>query len=82
MMLIVFGYVLLTKLSFRILFLFSITCTPVTGRGGRSHFFQIRLRTCSIIFESGSGNFSNLTIRLLFIFRLPLIEPKFTHVFT
>jgi len=26
-----FGYVLLTKLSFRIFFLLSITCAPVTG---------------------------------------------------
>jgi len=34
--------------------------------GGRSHFF--RLRTCFKILESGSGsgNFSNLRIRLLF----------------
>jgi len=37
------------------------------SRGGRSHFFRLRLRTCSKIFdsvhESGSGNFSNLKIR-------------------
>jgi len=26
-----FGYILLTKLSFHILFIFIITCTPVTG---------------------------------------------------
>jgi len=36
--------------------------------GGRSHFF--RLRSCSKIFESGSGNFSNLRIRLLFRLRI------------
>jgi len=33
-------------------------------RGGQSHFFKLRLRSCSKIFESGSGNFSNLSIRL------------------
>ena len=54
-------------------------------RGGRSHFF--RLRSCSKISESrsGSGNFSNLWIRLLFRHRLPSIQPKCfflrTHVF-
>ena len=32
--------------------------TPeVCSRGGRSHFFRVRLRSCSKIFESGSGNF-------------------------
>jgi len=38
------------------------------GRGDRSQFF--RLRSCSKIFESGSVNFSNLRIRLLFRIRL------------
>ena len=42
-------------------------------RGGRSHFFRLRLCSCSNIFESGSGswsgNFSNLMIRLLFRLR-------------
>jgi len=36
-------------------------------RGGPSHFFRNRIRSCPKIFESGSGNFSNLG------FRLPLI---------
>jgi len=34
--------------------------------GGRSHFFRLRLRSCSKIFESGSGNASNLRIRIPF----------------
>jgi len=42
----------------------------VFSRGGRSHFFRLRLRSCSNIFESGSGNFSDLRIRLLFRLRL------------
>jgi len=33
-------------------------------RGGRSHFFRLRLRTCSKISESASGYSSNLRIRL------------------
>jgi len=55
----------------------------VTTRGGRSHFFRLRLRPCFKIFESGSGygNFSDLKIRLLFRLRLPSIHPKFTHAF-
>jgi len=28
-------------------------------KGGRSHFFRLRLRSCSKMFESGSANFSN-----------------------
>jgi len=50
---------------------------------GRSHFFRLRLHTCSKMFESGSwfGNFSNMRIRLLFRLRLPSIQPKFTHAF-
>ena len=39
-------------------------------RGGRSHFFRLRLRSWSKILESGSGNFSNLRTRLLFRLRL------------
>jgi len=35
-------------------------------RGGQSHFFRLRLCSCFKIFESGSGNFSNLRIRILF----------------
>ena len=52
-------------------------------RDGRSHSFSLRLRSCSKIFETGygSGNFSNLRIRLLFRLRLPSIQPKFNHVF-
>ena len=45
----------------------------VETRGGQSHFFWLRLRSCSKIFESGSGsgsgNFSILSIRLLFRLR-------------
>jgi len=51
-------------------------------RGGRSRFFRLRLRSCSKIFESrsGSGDFSNLKIRLLFKLRLqPSIQPQFTQ---
>ena len=33
-------------------------------RGGRCHVFRLRLPSCSKIFESGSGNSSNLRIRL------------------
>jgi len=53
-------------------------------RGGRSHFFRLRLRSCSKTFESesGSGNLSNLRIRILFRLRLPSIQPKFTNAFT
>jgi len=43
------------------------------SRGGWSHgrsLFRLRLRSCSKILESGSGNFSNLRIRLLFRLRL------------
>jgi len=62
-------------------------CYWVCNRGGRSHFLRLRLRSCSKIFESGSGsesgNFSTLRIRLLFRLRLQSsIQPKFTHVFT
>jgi len=43
-------------------------------RGGRSHFFRLRLRSCLKLFESwsgsGFGNFSNLRIRILFRLRL------------
>ena len=55
-----------------------------TNRGGRSHFVRLWLRSCSKIFESGSGwgNFSNLRTRLLLTFQLPSIKLKFTHVFT
>jgi len=52
------------------------------ARGGRSHFFRLRLRSCSKIFESGSGNISNFSIWLLFTLRLPSIQPKSTHVFS
>jgi len=40
--------------------------------GGRSHFFRLRLRSCSKIFQfgSGSGNSSILRIRPLFGLRL------------
>jgi len=56
--------------------------TVVDCRGGRSHFFRLRLGSCSKIFESWSGNSSNLKIRLLFKLRLQsLIQQKFTHVF-
>ena len=57
-------------------------CRRWPGRGGQSHFFRIQLRSCSQIFESGSGIFSNLRIRLLFRLQVPSIQPKFTHVFT
>jgi len=42
------------------------------ARGGRNHFFRLRLRSCFKTFESGSGsgNFSILRIRLLFRLRL------------
>ena len=51
----------------------------------KPHFFRLRLRSCSKIFESGSeswsGNSSNLRIRLLFRLRLQsLIQPKFVMV--
>ena len=39
-------------------------------RGVQSRFFRLRLRSCSKIFESGSGNFSNIRIGLLFRLRL------------
>jgi len=42
----------------------------VASRGCRSHFFRLRLRSCHKIFESGSGKFLNLRIRLLFRLRL------------
>jgi len=57
-------------------------CRPgPTFRGGRSHFFRLRLRSCSKIFwsgsESGSCTFSNVRIRLLFRLRLPSpIQPN------
>ena len=51
-------------------------------RDDRNHFFRLRLRLCTKMFESGSGNFSNLRIRLLFWLRLPSIQSKFTNVFT
>ena len=55
-------------------------------RGGRSHFFRLRLRSCSKIFESGSvsgsGNFSNVRIRLLFRLRLQSRKPKITNGLT
>ena len=53
-------------------------------RGGRSHFFRLGLRSCSKVFESGfgSGNFSNLRIRLLFRLRLPSMEPGIHTCFT
>jgi len=55
----------------------------VESRGGRSHFFRRRIRSCSKIFESGSGNFFNLRIRLLIRLRLQSsIQPLFTYVFT
>ena len=43
-------------------------------RGGWSHFFRLRIRSCSNIFESGSGsgNFSNL--RICPLFRLATIN--------
>ena len=50
----------------------------VCTRGGRSHFFRLRLCSCSKIFESGpgSGSSSNLRIRLLLRIRLQsLIQP-------
>jgi len=43
------------------------------ARGVLSHFIRLQLRSCSKIFESGSGNFSNLRIRPLFRLRnLPM----------
>jgi len=42
----------------------------VITRGSRSHFFRLRLRSCSKIFESGSGYSLTLRIRLLFRLRL------------
>jgi len=62
-------------------------CFLAVCRSGRSHFFKLRLRSCSKIFESWSGFrsgiFSNLRIRLLFRLRVPSsIQPKFTHLFT
>ena len=56
-------------------------------KGGRSHFFRLRLCSCSKIFESvsgsGSGNFSNLRIWLMLrLLRQSSIQPSFTHVFT
>jgi len=52
------------------------------GRDGRSHIFRLRMRYCSKIFQSGSGtkNFSNMRIRILFW--LPSMQPKFSNVFT
>jgi len=53
------------------------------GHRDRSHFLRLRLHSFSKIFESGSSNFSNLRIRLLFSLLLPTsIQPKFTHIFT
>ena len=48
----------------------------IQTRGGRSHIFKLRLRSCSKIFESESGSkfFSNLRIRLLSRLRLPSIR--------
>ena len=51
-----------------------ITPRNVPSRGIRSQFF--RLRSCSKIFESGSENFSNLGIRLLFTLRLMFLLEK------
>jgi len=57
----------------------------VASRGCRSHVFRLPLRSCSKILESwsrsGSRNFSNLRIGILFRLRLPSIQPKFTQVF-
>jgi len=56
------------------------------GRSGRSHIFRLRLRSCSEIFETGSGSdsekCSNLRIRLLFRLRLPSMQPTFSNVYT
>jgi len=62
--------------------IFSYAKTWVNSRGGRSHFFRLRLRSCSKIIESGfrSGNFPNLRIWLLFKIRPPSTQPKITHV--
>jgi len=51
-------------------------------RGGRSHIFRLRLRSCSKKFESGSGSeiFSILRIRLLFKLRKPPMQPEFSNV--
>jgi len=57
-------------------FYFQVETLALSGgwhaRGGRSHFFRLRLRSSSKIFESGpgSGNFSNLRIRPLLKLRL------------
>jgi len=51
-------------------------------RGGQSHFFRLRLRSCSKICESGSGssNFSNLRIRLMLrLWLQSSIQPWFIH---
>ena len=57
---------------------------PVFPRSSLSHFFRLRFRSCSKIFEFRSGeseNFSNSKIRLQFRLRLPSMQPKFTNVF-
>ena len=56
-----------------------LTHCSVATRGVRSHVFSLRVCSCSKMFEfwSGSGNFSNLRIRLPFRLRLPPIQPKF-----
>jgi len=52
------------------------------GWCGRSHIFQ--LHSCSKLFETGSGSkkFSSLRIRLLFMLWQPLMQLKFSNVFT
>ena len=54
------------------------------SRGGRSHTFRHRFRSCSKLFESESGFeiFSNLRIRLPFRLRLPSTPQKFSDIFT
>jgi len=49
----------------------------------RSNFFGLRFRSCSKIFEAGSGpeNLSNLKIRPLFRLRPRSTQPHFTNVF-
>jgi len=50
-------------------------------KGNSAHFCRVPLCSCSKIFESGSGNFLNLRIRLLFRLRLQSsIQPQFTYV--
>jgi len=58
----------------------ALTTYQVRTRGGRSHFFRLRLRSCTKIFEPGPGNFQiweSNSCRLWILSIQPKISPFF-----